>query len=330
MVVVALAGATSGFGLTMLRVFLHQNEHRSHPHQIVLLSRTAQPKFTAQGVDVRPVDYNDHPQLVKALSGVHTVLSTIGGSLAAIQHAQLRLLEAAKEAGVKRFAPSEYAGNGYEGIDLYASKAVVWNAVQKCGMEYARFSCGLFMSALATGTPKPVTEVGKDEGAQSGEEEALAGMRPWNFVINMKAGTVDYPGDGSAELVWTDMRDVSRFVFRALDLPRWNEDLGMRGDVKSFREVVAIVEKVQQRKFLVKENSIESMLKSAEDLGLQFYNQVRVAIAKGWCMVPGDLNREFPETKPTTCEEFVDKWWAGVELGEPRWEADRAFGADDM
>lgn len=327
MVTVALAGATTGFGLTILKTFLHLNKGE---HKIVLLSRSAQPEIAAHGVDVRPVDYADHEQLVKALSDVHTLLSVVGGSLQGLLDAQLALIKAAKEADVKRWAPSEYAGNGYEGVDLYQPKAVVWEATEKSGLEYTRFNCGLFMSVLATGTPKPPTEIGKREGLKTGEEEALAGLRPWNFVLNVKAGTADFAGDGTGPMVLTDMRDVAQFVWHALSLEKWSPDTGMRGDIKSFRELVQILERVQGRKFLTRDNSFEKLEEEAKGPSKQFYNQARMALEKGWGMVGDDLNRAFPDTKPTTCEEFIEKWWGGVELGEPAWEEMKSFGEADF
>lgn len=56
---------------------------------------------------MRIVDYADHASLVFALQGVHTIISTISVNG---PESQLALLEAAKEAGAKRFAPSEFAG----------------------------------------------------------------------------------------------------------------------------------------------------------------------------------------------------------------------------
>ncbi|KAK3678809.1 hypothetical protein LTR78_001262 [Recurvomyces mirabilis] len=330
MVTVALAGATTGFGLTMLRVFHHLNSEGIKPYKLVLLSRSAQPEWSAKGIDVRPIDYANHSQLTTALGDVHTVLSVIGGDAEAIRNSQLALLAAAKEAGVKRFAPSEYAGTSNEGIDLYAGKAEVWSACQavasKTGMEVTSFQCGLFMSIFATGTPKPPTPIGLREGAKTGEEEALAGLRPWSFVLNMKAGTADLPGHGTAPIVLTDMRDIATFVYHALSLPIWPEVLGMRGDVKSFREMIAIAERVQSRKILVQENTVAKMRAQAEeDPGKVFYNQVRIALTEKWAMVPDTLNQGFPELKPTTCEEFVEKWWRGVEIGEPSWGEDKSF-----
>jgi hypothetical protein len=329
-ITIALAGATTGFGLTMLRVFQHLNSQSADPYKLVLISRSAKPDLTAQGIDVRPVDYSNHAQVTKALQGVHTVVSVIGGDPEALRSAQLSLIAACKEAGVKRFAPSEYAGASNDGIDLYQGKAEVWKAAQaaaeETGMEVTQFQCGLFMSLFATGTTKGVTEVGRREGAKTGEEEALAGLRPWNFVINMKAGTADLPADGIVPMVFTEMRDVATFVYHALSLDRWKESMGMQGDVKSFREVLDIVEKEQGRKFLIRENSVEQMQKQGEgDFRKVFYNQVRIRLTEGWAMVPDTLNKAFPDFKPVACEEFVEKWWRGIEVGTPSWGEDQSF-----
>lgn len=324
MVVVALVGATTGLGLTILR---HLATSPTNTHELVLLTRTPQPAWAARGIKVREIDYNSHDSLTAALKDVHTLLSLIGGSLSALRESQLALVAAAKDAGVKRFAPSEFAlkGGAYD-IDLYAGKREVWDAVVQSGMEYTRFSCGIFMNLFATGTPKDITSVGAAEGAKSGEEEALAGMRPWNFVINVKAGTADLPGDGRGKVVFTDTRDVARFVEKALGLERWEEEMGMRGDETDWREIVGFLEKVQGRKFLVKENSVGDMERVAREVeGKKFYNQVRVVLTRGDSVVGDELNRAFPEVKPVTIEEFVEKWWEGVELGEVQWEEDKSF-----
>ncbi|CAK1361237.1 hypothetical protein CB0940_03370 [Cercospora beticola] len=333
MVTVALAGATTGFGLTMLKTFLHPNKLNNGKHKLIVLSRSLQPDLSAQDVEVRVTDYNNHSQLVNNLKDVHTILSLIGGgSPEALYSAQVALITAGVEAGVKRFAPSEYAGRGYEGIDLYEPKARVWEVVQQSGLEYTRFECGLFMSVLATGTPKGMTEVGIREGCKSGEEEALAGLRPWNFVINIRAGTADFAGDGSGKMVLTDMRDVARFVWEALSTERkWEPVMGMRGDVTSFKEIVRKLERVSSRKFLVRENAIEVLEREArEDPSKTFYNQARIAMAKGWALVGDEMNMAYPLVKPVSVDEFIEKWWAGVELDAPSWEVDQAFGVEDF
>lgn len=320
MVTVALVGVSTGFGKTVLNTFLRLNSQNPNPHHLVVISRSPNPDLSAQGIDVRPVDYSNHAQLVAALQGVHTVLPLIGGGGAIIRDTQLALLRAAKEAECTRFAPSEYAGQGYDGVDLYAGKAEVFEAVKASGLEFTRFNCGIFMSILATGTPKGMTKVGEMEGCKTGEEEALAGLRPWNYVINMLAGTVDYPEDGTAPFVLTDMRDVATFVYHALSLSSpWPQDLGMRGDVKSFAELVAIAERVQGRTWLKHSTPMAELEKTPSDPGAAFYNQTRLVLANGWGMVGDELNTAFPDFKPVDADTFVEKWWSGVELGKPSW-----------
>jgi hypothetical protein len=329
MVVVALAGAMSGLGLTVLRHLASSlsNGNGNQSYTFTILSRSPQPAWIVQGITVREVDYASHSSLVQALQGVHTVLSFIGGSASALRDSQLALVSAAQEAGVKRFAPSEFAlrGGGYD-LDLYAGKREVWDAVVASGMEYTRFSCGIFMGLLATGTSKGITDVGAKEGAGSGEEEALAGLRPWNFVVNVRAGTADLPGDGRVKVVFTDTRDVARFVEKALGMERWPEELGMRGDLMDWREVIGVLEDIQGRKFLVKENSVEDMERVAREVeGKRFYNQVRVALVKGESVVGDELNQAFPEIESMDVKIFARKWWEGVQLDEPRWEEDQSF-----
>jgi hypothetical protein len=54
------------------------------------------------------VDYQDRQALAGALNGVHTVLSFIAVHLDENAIAQRTLIDASIEAGVKRFAPSEW------------------------------------------------------------------------------------------------------------------------------------------------------------------------------------------------------------------------------
>ena len=303
MVKVAIAGATTGLGKMVLSALLE-----SCPHDIVVLSRNLNPTLTAQGADVRTVDYNDHDSITASLKGVHTVLSLIGGlNTNERRDAELALLAAAKEAGVKRFAPSEYALSNNENVDFYNGKKIVWDAVKKSGLEYTKFSNGVLMESLGTGTPK-------------GELEALGGLRPWTFVINMKAGTADLPGDGNAKVVFTRTRDVGRFVAAALSLEHWEEEMGMVGETTTYNEVVAAIEKVTKRKLLVKQNTtteLDEMI--LENESSRFYNQIRRKLAVGEGVVPPILNQLFPNIKPWTIDQYLETWWSGVEFEEPAW-----------
>lgn len=76
---------------------------------------------------------------------------------------------------------------------------------------------------------------------------------------------------------------------------------------------------------LVKTNSVVDMQKMAEDPSLRFYHQVRIAMVKGMFVVEPTLNRLVPSVNPVSIDEFLEKWWSGVELGEAQWEKDTIF-----
>ena len=62
------------------------------------------------------VDYADTRRLVDILQGVHTVLSFIVVAQDKGNSAQRNLIDACVKAGVKRFAPSDWAGSVYFGL----------------------------------------------------------------------------------------------------------------------------------------------------------------------------------------------------------------------
>lgn len=64
---------------------------------------------TARGIIWKNTTYQDKDQLVEALHGVHTVLSFLVTQEDPASIAQKNLIDAAIQAGVKRFAPSEWA-----------------------------------------------------------------------------------------------------------------------------------------------------------------------------------------------------------------------------
>jgi uncharacterized protein YbjT (DUF2867 family) len=64
---------------------------------------------THNGVTWRRLNYKDKNDLVNALQGIHTVLSFIQTLQDEGNTAQKNLIDACVLAGVKRFAPSEWA-----------------------------------------------------------------------------------------------------------------------------------------------------------------------------------------------------------------------------
>ena len=130
------------------------------------------------------------------------------------------------------------------GINLYRAKVPVWEATKASGLEYTNFAPGLFMNAFVIGTPR-------------GQQEALEWHRPYNFIVNVKLGNAGIPGDGNKKLTLTTMGDTAKFVTAALDLEKWEEEMGVVGENVTFIEIVAIAKKVTKRRFLVRYKNIE-------------------------------------------------------------------------
>jgi hypothetical protein len=83
---------------------------KTPPYISADLGQDATPEQLIPGTTWVKVDYEDRKGLVKTLEGVHTVLSFIAAHLDTDNKSQKALIDAAIEAGVKRIAPSEWAG----------------------------------------------------------------------------------------------------------------------------------------------------------------------------------------------------------------------------
>ena len=118
---------------------------------------------------------------------MHTVISTLADvNIDAWIASQLALLDAAKKAGVTRFAPCEFAVKGIpnDPIEVYGRKMQVETAARESGLEYTLFETGVFTNYLAVGTP------------------GLAGLQPYRFIMDVENCSVTIPSDGSAPPVW--------------------------------------------------------------------------------------------------------------------------------
>lgn len=151
MPIVAIAGGTSP---TLGRSIVHAIQSTSNINTPIILTRRSEsaPK-TKWNAAVRQVDYDNHISLVAALHGVHTVISVIKVVGPQWLTCQLNLLQAAQEAGVKRFAPSEFGLGPLadDRIDVLTVKAKVWEACLDSGLEVGRFVCGGYMNHLSLG-----------------------------------------------------------------------------------------------------------------------------------------------------------------------------------
>ncbi|KAL1955732.1 hypothetical protein VTO42DRAFT_8130 [Malbranchea cinnamomea] len=326
MVKVAIAGGSSPtLGRSIVKAILATNGR----HTPIILSRR-KPRnsgtpddenfsvVNGQRVETRYVDYHDQGTLVAALRDIHTVISVIliPDSMDFVT-THVNLLHAAREAGVKRFAPSEWAlgSRAHDKADNDAAKIEVWREVERSGgLEATRFVCGGFMNYLGIGCPGP----------REKREEALAGFREVPYLFNVAEGWAEIPlkEDGSyPRLTMTEIGDIGRFVAAALDLERWETEMPMAGDVLGFGEVVKLAEKVTGRRFRVKEVTKEQFQKEIEGLAPEdWIRHMECTYSKIFCddqigetVLDPLLNRLCPQVKPITVAQYLEKYWGQSE-----------------
>lgn len=125
----------------------------------------------------------------------------------------------------------------------------------------------VFLNMMVAGTPR-------------NEAEALGGLHPFNYIIDIPAGTADILGDGKTPISFTSTQDIGRFVAGSLDLEHWEPTSAMAGDKKTCEELVEIAERVTggSRKLLRRYTSVEEFRKRTEgetDPFRRFPSQVR-------------------------------------------------------
>ncbi|KAH9980930.1 NAD-P-binding protein, partial [Lactifluus volemus] len=201
------AGNTGSF-------IIHQLlEHKSAGtiNNVVVLTRQ-ESKATIEGdAKVIPVDYSNKQSVKGALAGVDVVICTIAS---AALGAQAGIAQAAKEAGVKLFVPSEFGGITAGATDgVFGQKASVHDQLKALSLPYALFYTGIYSDFI------------------------------WIPLLNLDiaSGKVSVGGDGNTPIPFTSRTDIARYVCYVLThLPAdqlENRAFKLFGDIKSFNEV---------------------------------------------------------------------------------------------
>ncbi|KAI1337667.1 NAD(P)-binding protein [Xylariaceae sp. FL0016] len=123
---VALAGATGNLGPAILNALLDAE------FQVTVLTRQGSSHTFPISVAVKAVDYDSVDSLTAALQGQDALVSTLG---ALALPKQVNLIQAAVQAKVKRFLPSEFGSNTSNPkaaqLPVFAGKVVVQDALKK-------------------------------------------------------------------------------------------------------------------------------------------------------------------------------------------------------
>ncbi|CAL1714302.1 unnamed protein product [Somion occarium] len=318
MVKIAVAGGTGNIAGEIIEALLSKNRH-----QVVVLTRKDAPIDPIVHPDITyvKVDYKDKASLTNALRGVHTVLSFIVVVLDPGSVAQKNLIDASIEAGVKRFAPSEWGSSNVTAVPWYVEKETVREYLREVNrerkvLEYCLFQCGIFSNNLATPhkTAKHLVPI----------------MLPFDFQ-NRRAIVLEGRNDIDS-VTFTKVQDVANIVAEAIDYEgEWPVVGGIRGNNLTVGQVLALGEKIRGKPFAVETLTLEDIesgnintswypvlehpsipKEEIESFSKMALGGTLIGIAKAAYTIPTDeWNKLLPSYKFADIEEFLYEAWAG-------------------
>lgn len=318
MVKIAIASATSQLAREVIDALVATKKH-----EIIGLVRKDPAQYPPiPGVKWEQTTYEDKAELVRLFKGVEAVLSFVPVHLDPGNVMQKNLIDAAVEAGVKRFAPSEWAvgvklESALDAIPWYTGKVEVAHYLESLNkekkvIEYTRFQVGGFMNYL--GHPhKSANHVN---------------TLPFLFDFD-KQHAVLVEGRLDDVIVWTTVQDIAGVVARAVEYEgEWPAVGGISGSRVTIGELLRLGEAIKGKPFTVDWVKLEDLeaekrtavnftgfdLHSASPEEFQRFitfalRGIMLGISRGAFAVTDEWNRILPDYKFTKVEDFLKKIW---------------------
>lgn len=287
---------------------------------------------TVYSAPVVYVDYKSIPSLTETLRthNVETLISVVKIPGPDWVTVQLNLLAAAQEAGVRRFAPSEFElGPLADGkVDILGLKAPVTEACLKAAsekFEVARFNGGMFMNYLSLGWVADSDQGQKGTGKTREDRkwEVTRGFvdEPMIFDPAKRKAELPIKGDGTYPTVsLTDIGDIGKFVAAACALPlgEWELDMSFVGEVIGVDEVVRLLEKrlgkfevtnVGEEELKRRVQAVEGIGTTKESVLSKMWSQIELCMLEGLegaGVLKGVVNEKCPDFKPQTVDAYLD------------------------
>lgn len=291
----------------------------SNKHELVILSRREIPASSMiPGVSYIRTSYEDFNQLARALHGVHTVLSFLVTQDDPVSMAQKNLIDAAVQAGVKRFAPSEWAYSDLKRVSWYAYKGEIRRYLEELNndqkvLEYTLFQPGTFVNYFT-------------HPHQSAKH--LHTMELFFNFEKRKALLVD--GGDNDRISLITVRDLANVVVQAIEFEgEWPVVGGIRGTDISVKEFIALGEKIRggtefniekvkvgdlengtwETSWVPKLDHPSIPPEQVDFLSKMMCSSLLLAIHDGALSVSDEWNRLLPEYQFIPIEEFLAEAW---------------------
>ncbi|EQB11178.1 NmrA family NAD(P)-binding protein [Sphingobium lactosutens] len=295
--IVVLAGATGNLGSLIARALLDKPEMRLR----ALVRPASAGKLAAlreMGVEIVEIDLDDETQgekLSTALNGAFSVVSAIQGGPDVIVGDQLRLLDAASRAKVRRFIPSSFSYNIFglddgENINTDDRRAFAREAEKARGaVEVVHINIGAFL-----------------------DRRVLFGFLG---AFDLDAGQAFLWGDGQTAMDFTTYEDTARFTAEvALDEGQVPSVFEAAGDTLTFHELVRAYEEASGKSIsVVKKGSLADLDREIEQRRQaepqNVYGWLPLMYWRGMLSGKGKLhaiaNDRYPWIKPQTVRDYI-------------------------
>ncbi|KLO11934.1 NAD-binding protein [Schizopora paradoxa] len=307
---VLVIGATGATGTSVVDGLLDSKKY----HVIAgvrpsSLSKPAVSKLRERGVEIRSVDVSadDVAQLGAAFQGVDILISTLVYSEI---DSQIKVADAAKLAGVKRFVPDDWGTASVRGVrKLYDQKAKIQDHVKSIGLGYTFIDVGYWASLLMPVAPEQSEYPGFDIVPCNNHHIYGSGDVRTAVIVRSDIGKF------VAEII-SDERTVNRYVFC------W-------GDEKSQNEMWEIARKVKAEsggalnlapKAVIGKAEIEEKSKSPEFYTSVGYEYMNSMFIRGDNTVENakkpeyggalDARELYPHIKVLSLEEFAKQLYS--------------------
>ena len=292
---IALVGATGGLGTLIGNAVLDKPGV-----QLRLLVRPGS-RDKAAGLEQRgaqvvegEIGQSADGALASFCEGATTVISALQGGPDVIIEGQTQLLRAAREAGVRRFIPSDYS------LDLFKVKP---GQIPTCDWRRQ-------FASVADAERGNVEVVHVLNGGFLDRGVLFGFVR----VIDVEQQTAFVWGDGKQPMDWTTYADTARYTVEvAIDERPVPRIFSVAGDVLDFEGIVSAYEAASGRKLRVERlGSLEDLDARIDQLKadpanflaclpLMYYR----SMLNGEGKLDGVMNDRYPSLRPTTVREYV-------------------------
>ncbi|KAF2118003.1 NmrA-like family protein-like protein [Lophiotrema nucula] len=314
MVKIAVAGGTGNVATEILRATI-----ASGRHDVTIFTRSA-PKELDTNVSYKKVDYASRSDLTEALRGFDVCLSFFVVHQDVDCVGQKNLIHACINAGVQRFAPSEWGIKNASGCPPYENKDTIAAYLQSINkneqvLEYCLFQPSIFLDYFAH--PHPLSP----------------GLITWPFFIDYENRRAMILDDGDQPLVLTAISDISQILLRAIeDDQPWPTIGGMRGTRTTVNELVDLGKELRGGEWTIEKLKGEDILKgelktswiptmshpvipqeSREAFSKEFVVMFFTALLRGAWDVSDEFNKKYPDFKFQSAREYLTKAWEGKE-----------------